>query len=112
MEPPQASNTGPAARFRQWYPPQASRTGPASSLTTELSAHQDYGASPIPHADVSSEAVQHGPLAAVIRVGDAEPGNLASENIAKPGDLHHQSFGVLGIESCNTSMSETNEHHR
>ncbi len=109
--PPLASTVGPAARSRQWYPPQASNTGPADSLTTELSTHQDYRASAIPHADVSSEPIQQGPLAAVIRAGDAEPGNFASENVAKPGHLHHQPLGVPGIESRNTSMSETNEHH-
>ena len=101
-----------AARSRQWYPPQAPSTGPANSLTTKLSTHQDYRASAIPHADVSSEAVQHGPLAAVIRAGDAEPGKFASENISKPGDLHHQPFGVLGTEPWNTSLSEANVHLR
>ncbi len=110
--PPQASNPGPAAQSRQWYPPQASNTGPANSLTTKLSTHQEYRVSAIPHADVSSEPNQHGPLAAVIRVGDAEPGSFASENVAKPGDLHHQPLGVPGIESWNTSLSEANVHHR
>lgn len=100
------------APSRQWYPPQASNTAPAKSLTTQLSTHQDHGASAISRADVSSEAFQHGPFAAVIRVGDAEPGNFASENIIKPGDLHHQPFGVLGTESWNTSLSEANVHHR
>jgi len=110
--PPQASSTGPATRSRQWYPPQASNTAPAKRLPTQLTTHQDYGASAIPHADVSSEPIQHGPLAAVIRASGTEPGNFASENAAKPGDLHHQPLGVPGIESCNTPMSETNEHHR
>ena len=110
--PPQASSTGPATRSRQWYPPQASNTAPAKRLPTQLTTHQDYGASAIPHADVSSEPIQHGPLAAVIRASGTEPSSFASENAAKPGDLHHQPLGVPGIESCNTSMSETNEHHR
>ena len=101
-----------AAPSRQWYPRQASSASPTNSLTTKLSTHQDYRTSAIPHADVSSEAVQHGPLAAVIRAGDAEPGKSASENIAKPGNLHHQPFGVLRTQPWNTSLSEANVHLR
>ncbi|DBA70440.1 TPA: hypothetical protein ACH3X2_011849 [Trebouxia sp. C0005] len=101
-----------AAHSSQLCAPQASSTAPAKSLTIQLSAHQDFGASSIPHADVLPEAVQHGPFAAVVRVDDVEPGNFAPENVAKPGDLHHQPFGVPGIESWNTSLSEPNVHHR
>ncbi|DBA97200.1 TPA: hypothetical protein ACH3X1_014959 [Trebouxia sp. C0004] len=100
------------ALSRQWYPPQASNTGPAKSLTKQVSTHQDYTACAISHADVSSEALQHGPFAATTRVCHAKPGNFALENTAKPGDLHHQPFGVPGTESWNTSLSEANVHHR